>query len=107
MKLFCDNCDNKLTISTENDILSFKCINCFQVYKSEDDDTLLYEKIKNNTIKVYENVLNNAKHDNLTIREYATCPTCKHHISKTVRIGDEMRIVNICEKCDFKWIKVE
>lgn len=107
MKLFCDNCDNKLVISTDNDTLKFKCTNCFTLYNSENDDTLLYEKIKNNTITVYENILNNAKYDNLNIKEFASCPKCKNHISKTIRIGDEMRIINICEQCDFKWLKLE
>ena len=107
MKLFCDHCSNKLVISTDADVLSFKCINCFVLYKSEDDDTLLYEKIKNNTITVYENILNNAKLDNLNIKEFTSCPKCKIHISSTVRVGEEMRVINICEKCDFKWLKLE
>jgi len=107
MKLFCDNCDNKLNISIENEQLYYKCINCFAVYKSEDDDTLIYEKIKNNNINIYENILNNANEDILNLKEFTKCPKCKNHISKTIRIGNELRLINICEKCEFKWIKLE
>lgn len=104
MKLFCDNCSNRVSVFV-NVVLMFKCDNCFNTFKAEDDDSLLYEKVKNNIINSSESTLEIAKYDNLNVKEYNDCPKCKHHISDVIRIGADMRAINRCEKCDFKWIK--
>lgn len=106
MKLFCDKCYNMLTTSTQNDNLTFKCGNCFTVYNSEPDDTLIYEESPSSNILIYQTILAEAVNDPVNIKEKINCPKCKHYIAKSVRLGNEMRIIYICEKCNFQWIEV-
>lgn len=104
MKYFCDNCYNLLGVNTANDELIFKCHTCFAVYKSTDDDTLRYEETNEGNLVIFQTILNNAKNDPVNIKEYVSCPKCKNNIAKQVRLGDEMRLINICEKCGFQWV---
>jgi DNA-directed RNA polymerase subunit M/transcription elongation factor TFIIS len=95
-----------LTTSTQNDNLTFKCGNCFTVYNSEPDDTLIYEESPSSNILIYQTILAEAVNDPVNIKEKINCPKCKHYIAKSVRLGNEMRIIYICEKCNFQWIEV-
>jgi DNA-directed RNA polymerase subunit M/transcription elongation factor TFIIS len=104
MKYFCDNCNNLLCVNTHNDELTFKCLTCFTTYKSEPDDSLRYEETTGGNLIIFQTILNNAKNDPLNIKEYIPCPKCKHHITKQVRLGNELRLINVCESCGFQWI---
>ena len=106
MKYFCTNCNNLLVVNTTNDKLSFKCINCHFITSADADDSLRYEEIKNGNLVIYKTLLNCAKKDPLNIKEKKTCPKCKHHISKNVRIGLELRLISVCEKCGFQRINI-
>ena len=55
MKIFCDMCHNILTTNT-NEKLTFKCNICFTVYKSEPDDTLIYEETPTSNILIYQTI---------------------------------------------------
>lgn len=104
MKYFCDNCNNLLSVNTHNESLTFKCLTCYAVYKSDPDDSLRYEETTEGNLIIFQTILNNAKKDPLNIKERISCPKCKHYITKQVRLGNELRLINICEKCGFQWI---
>ena len=106
MKNFCDNCHNLLDVNTKNDILTFKCLTCYAVYKSEDDDSLRYKETQGGNLVIFQTILNKAKNDPLNLKTYTACPKCKNNISKVVRLGNEMRLINICEECGFQWIEM-
>jgi DNA-directed RNA polymerase subunit M/transcription elongation factor TFIIS len=104
MKYFCDNCNNLLDVSTSNDELLFTCKTCYASYKSEPDDSLRYEETKTGALTIYQTILANAVEDPATIRAFMNCPKCKHNTAKQVRLGDELRLINICEKCHMQYI---
>jgi DNA-directed RNA polymerase subunit M/transcription elongation factor TFIIS len=79
---------------------------CYTVYKSEADDTLRYEETTGGNLIIFQTILNEAVNDPVNIKERITCPKCKHGIAKTVRLGGELRLIYICEKCKFQWISV-
>lgn len=106
MKHFCDKCNNLLDTSTTNDTLTFKCMSCFASYKSEPDDSLRYEETRGGNLKIFQTILKEAVNDGNNLKEYISCPKCKHHLSKSVRLGNELRLIHICEKCKFQWVAV-
>jgi DNA-directed RNA polymerase subunit M/transcription elongation factor TFIIS len=106
MKHFCDNCNNLLEVNTSNDELTFKCRTCYATYKSEPDDSLRYEETQSGNLFLFQTILNNAMNDPVNIKAHVTCPKCKHNIAKRVRLGTELRLINICEKCGFQWIEM-
>jgi DNA-directed RNA polymerase subunit M/transcription elongation factor TFIIS len=106
MKYFCDNCKNLLDVSTTNDELTFKCMTCYTSYKSEPDDSLRYEETQGGNLILFQTILNEAVNDPVNLKEHVTCPKCKHGIAKSVRLGKELRLINICEKCKVQWIAV-
>jgi len=106
MKYFCDNCCNLLDVNTANDTLVYKCHTCFSVYKSSDDDSLRYEETQGGNLIIFQTILSNAKNDPVNIKEHVDCPKCKNDVAKRVRLGKELRLINICDKCSFQWIGV-
>jgi DNA-directed RNA polymerase subunit M/transcription elongation factor TFIIS len=106
MKNFCENCNNLLEVTNTNDELLFKCMSCFSTYKSEPDDTLRYEETKTGNLIIFQTILNKASKDDMNIREFIACPKCKYNKAKRVRLGSELRLINICEKCNFQWIEM-
>ena len=106
MKHFCDNCNNLLDISTANDELTFKCMTCYTTYKSKNDDSLRYEETQCGNLVIFQTILNEAVNDIANLKEYVQCPKCKHNIAKSVRLGNELRLIHICMKCKFQWIAV-
>jgi DNA-directed RNA polymerase subunit M/transcription elongation factor TFIIS len=106
MKHFCDNCHNLLDISTANDELIFKCLTCYSEYKSEPDDSLRYEETQGGNLVIFQTILNKARYDPVNLKAHVTCPKCKFHTAKRVRLGVELRLINICEDCGFQWIEM-
>lgn len=107
MKHFCDNCHNLLDINTTNDELTFKCLTCYVVYKSEDDDSLRYEETQGGNLIIFQTILNKAMKDPVNLKAHVACPKCKYHTAKRVRLGTELRLINICEECGFQWIEMQ
>jgi DNA-directed RNA polymerase subunit M/transcription elongation factor TFIIS len=106
MKYFCDNCFNLLEVNTANELLTFKCLSCFTTYNSEPDDSLRYEESNTGSLIIFNKILSKAARDPVNLKAKVTCPKCKHNIAKRVRLGEEMRLINICEKCSFQWIEM-
>jgi DNA-directed RNA polymerase subunit M/transcription elongation factor TFIIS len=104
MKYFCDNCNNLLDISTNNDVLSFECKTCHSTYKADEGDSLRYEETQEGNLVIFQTILNNVRDDPVTLKAHIICPKCKFHIAKQVRLGDELRLINVCDQCGFQWI---
>ena len=105
MKHFCDNCHNLLTPNTSSGTLVFKCLNCMSSYNSDADDTLRYSESKDGNLVIFQTIINKAKDGPATLKTRIKCPKCSNHIAKQVRLGNELRLINICEKCGFQWIE--
>ena len=106
MKLFCDICDNLLYVSTNNNVLHFRCNTCHLSYKSTDDDTLRYEETNDKNLVIFNKILDKATKDPVNIKVYKNCPKCKHNIATNVRIGKDLSLINICQKCEFQWVDI-
>ncbi len=105
MGKFCRFCANLLTESFANDVLSFRCQSCQLVYKAKPEDTLRYEKTKESDTTIYETILNRAVDDPATIKARVDCiKKCGGKIVKQVRVGDDMKLFNICVKCHTRWL---
>jgi len=106
MSKFCEICDNLLNANFYNDELNFKCEMCQISYKPNEYDTLRYERIKENDVMIFEKILNKAVDDPATIKSYVNCikTDCSGKIVKQVRIGDDMRLYNICMVCRTQWL---
>lgn len=106
MSKFCEACDNLLQAYYNNDRINFRCVKCHLIYESDDKDTLRYEKIKESNVMIYEKILNKAVDDPATIKAYMKCVNdkCSGKIVKQVRLGDDMRLYNICTTCRSQWL---
>lgn len=106
MAKFCTYCDNLLIPNFINEELVFKCMMCNVMYPPNDGDTLRYERIKENDIMIFEKILNKAGDDPVTIKAKVNCikTQCPGKIAKQVRIGDDMRLFNICTTCQSQWL---
>lgn len=104
MVKFCKSCDNLLNIQFKNDELMFMCHICRIYYDSDDTDTLIYERVKNDNMMIFEKILRNASDDPAAIKAYKKCISCNCSIVKQVRIGDQLRLYNICVKCKTQWL---
>ena len=104
MKYFCDNCNNLLEVKSASDKLILTCKTCFASYNTEEDDTLRYAETKGGNLFIYKTILSNAVKDPVNLKSRVNCPKCKHTIAKQVRLGVELRLINICESCNFQWV---
>lgn len=103
---FCDICDNLLSANFANEILTFKCETCLLSYPSDVTDTLRRERIKEPDVMIFSKILNKAADDPATIKAHLKCRNdkCKGEICKQVRVGQDMRLYNICLTCHFQWL---
>lgn len=101
MSKFCSICDNLLTATFSDDVLSFVCETCFINYKSNPEDSLRRERIKEVDIRIFSKILDKAEHDPATIKARIKClnDKCSGTIVKQVRVGQDMRLYNICITC--------
>jgi hypothetical protein len=53
---------------------------------------------------VYKVILLNAKHDPVNPKIYKDC-SCGSKIVKYVRLGEDMRVINVCVQCDKQWME--
>lgn len=99
MKLFCQICNNLLSVDIINDNLIFICQSCQSRYEAQDDDSLRYEEVRGSDIAIFSKILEKIADDPVNPKEYRECKKCKHHMAKYVRLGDEHKIVYSCVKC--------
>lgn len=103
--LFCKKCENLLTNITTADKFYFKCMLCYSEYEPEPKDTLRYVEKGGTNIFTYDTILLLGAKDPVNPKAYKTCPKCKHEICKQVRLISDMKLINICIKCNNKWFE--
>ena len=101
---FCQYCNNLLQPNTHGEKLTFECKSCYSIYPSQPKDTLRYEEIKGGNILIYDKILAGAAHDPLNPKIYLICPQCSNNLAKQIRLGDDMRLINTCLKCNYQWM---
>jgi hypothetical protein len=102
---FCKECDNVLYEITTNSEFYFKCLSCNQIYQPTDNDTLRYESDKGNNLSMFKTILQNCVKDAMTPKIRKDCIKCDNNILRQVRIGDEMKIINVCIECKHQWLE--
>ncbi len=101
---FCKLCNNILHTNIYNEELTFRCIHCHKIYKSDPEDTLRYSFFKKSNLGTYERQLKTAQHDPTNIKAFIDCPKCKHYMCKQVELDADLKLFNICEKCGNIWL---
>jgi len=105
MPLFCDICNNLLSVITTASTFYFKCAQCQKRFKPLPDDSLRYEESTGINLLIYKKILQNAAKDPLNPKVLRDCPNCKKKtIIRQVRLGDDLRLINTCIKCEKQWI---
>ena len=101
MSKFCEICSNLLTPSFANDTITFRCGSCLTEYKSESTDTLRRERIKSADVNIFNKILDKAIDDPAVLKAFIKCKNtnCSGDLVKQVRVGEDMRLYNICMKC--------
>lgn len=103
---FCKYCNNRLESIYISDELNFKCNKCSLYYKSTDEDSLRFERIKEADIQSHKTLLNKAAADPAVIKVKNKCinSKCKGNIAKQVRIGENALLYSICLTCGEQWL---
>ena len=105
MPLFCSICNNLLSTITTADSFNFKCLNCHEIYKPTDEDTMIYEDTKGTDLVIYKTILQTAGRDPVNPKVYKDCEKCKKNIVRQVRLGENMRLINTCVNCEYQWVE--
>lgn len=99
VKLYCEICENLLSVDINNNSLIFICKSCQSTYEARDDDSLRYEEVKGSDIAIFSRILQKIADDPVNPKIFRNCRKCKNNISKYVRLGDEKKMVYMCTKC--------
>ena len=100
--LMCPSCCKLLTKITTSGSYKLKCEQCSEIYPVSNDNTLVYHESDKNELNDYKVLLANAGKDILNERVELVCGTnnCKGEFAREVRITNDMRLYNVCEKCN-------
>jgi DNA-directed RNA polymerase subunit M/transcription elongation factor TFIIS len=103
---FCTQCNNLLNPIYTDELGMFKCQSCHINYKFEPEDSLRKERIKNTNIMIFDNRINKTANDPAALKANIKCnnPKCDSMIVKRTYVGDDMRLYNICIKCNTSWM---
>ena len=104
MNKYCEQCHTLLQPNYTNDQLNFKCAQCELIYNYKPEDTLRYNRTKENNVIIFKKILDKAVDDPVTKKTYKKCIKCKNNIVKQIRIGEDMKLFNICIKCKTQWL---
>ena len=105
MPEFCVACNNLLLIITKPDEFYFKCQRCQITYQPTPDDTQRFDYVKGTDLMIYRTILQNAGQDPVNPKVMKNCISCNNDVVKQVRLGEDMRLINICTKCNKQWIE--
>jgi DNA-directed RNA polymerase subunit M/transcription elongation factor TFIIS len=103
--MLCKICNNLLAVITTAHEFYFKCEGCQQPYKPTDVDSLRYEEQEGTNLLMYKTILQHAGQDPVNPKVYKDCKKCENNIVKRVLLGDDMRLINVCTKCQHQWLE--
>ena len=104
MSQFCVDCRNLLVDITTNDEYYRKCLKCHVVYELKDDDSMRLEDVRGTNLIIYQTILQNAGKDPVNPKVKKQCIKCPNDILRQSRVGVNMQLINICIKCNHKWL---
>lgn len=104
MSLFCNSCGNILYEITSSDGFLFRCNNCSKTYEPTAADTLRYEEVRGTSLIMYKTLLQNAADDPVNPKCFKDCKKCENNLVRQVRLGEDMKLINICIKCKNTWL---
>lgn len=107
MSQFCTACRNLLVDITTNDEYYRKCLKCHIVYELKDNDSMRLEEVRGANLVMYQTMLQNAGKDQVNPKVKKQCIKCPNNILRQARVGVNMQLINICIKCDYKWLGVD
>ena len=105
MPLFCEKCENLLSVITTASKFYFYCISCAQSYPHKEVDTLCLEQIKGTNVSISKTILQHANEDPVGPKIFKKCHKCNYHIVRQVRLDEDMRLINACVKCNEQWLE--
>jgi len=105
MPMFCKLCNNLLSIITTADEFYFKCVKCQINYTPDKKDSLRYEDTTGANLVIYKTILKNAGRDPVNPKVKKKCKKCKNTIVKQVRLSNDLRLINVCIKCNNQWLE--
>jgi DNA-directed RNA polymerase subunit M/transcription elongation factor TFIIS len=106
---FCtrDGCDNILNSLIKNNKLIFQCDICYEIYESNDIDTLMIEEYTQETSSLYKYqiYLKNAHDDTISelIKKKCINPKCKENIVRVIKVDPNGQSIYICPTCKTKY----
>lgn len=103
MPLFCSICKNLMVMSTTADTFKYKCNKCQNYETPSIEDYLVYKEVTGSNLAVYKSILYNAGKDPVNPKVKREC-SCGNNISKQVRLGNEMKLINTCTVCSNQWL---
>jgi len=103
MPLFCKICSNLMNVSTTYNTFLFKCNKCENVETPNEYDNLRYESVTGTNLVVYKSILLNAGKDSVNPKVKKICE-CGNNIVTQVRLGNELKLINTCIKCNKQWV---
>ena len=103
MPLFCPICENLMVIITTADSFQYQCDKCMTIEQPTDKDTLVHENVTGTNLVIYTSILHNAGRDPVNPKVAKQC-NCGYKFSRQVRLGDEMKLINTCIKCNEQWL---
>jgi DNA-directed RNA polymerase subunit M/transcription elongation factor TFIIS len=92
-----------MTVSTPYDTFLFKCNKCENIEIPNNNDTLRYENVSGTNLVVYKSILLNAGKDPANPKVKKNCE-CGNDIVTQVRLGNELKLINTCIKCNKQWV---
>jgi DNA-directed RNA polymerase subunit M/transcription elongation factor TFIIS len=104
MPLFCTSCNNLLVVSTTMDSFYFKCNKCEKIEQPNELDSLRYEDVSGTNYSTHGTILRNAANDPVNPKVAKLCNNCGNKTARQIRLGNDMRIINTCIKCNEQWI---
>lgn len=104
---FCNNCNNILYKSTENDILKYICNTCLLEKDASPEDTLMLNISfsDNKNLLKSEIYLNIANKDPISPYINENCTKCENTIIKQICIENNGKSIYICPKCNNRFMK--
>lgn len=106
MPKFCDQCHNLLTVQITPNEFTFECSKCSITFQPEPSDMMRHESLKTTNLSVYHHVVKTIVDDPVNPKVYKKCPKCGHGVAKQVRLGNNMRLINGCISCRYKWAEI-
>ena len=102
--LFCSICNNLLAVITTADTFYFKCNKCQEKFDPSDEDSERYVVTSGPELTMHQTILLNAGQDPVNPKVNRKC-TCGSNIARQVRIGSDMKVINVCISCNRQWFE--